>query len=296
MRLRIMKKIIEDSISKLGYSIQSVPGGIRIDNYIYAMNTLEELSRFNFLKTEIEAIKLISNVYYSRLPYVVIEQGIFNNFDALMERVKMKCATVIDAISEVLPKQNENSISIKIPEIRGIDELTKIVKDLDTILSQSLINEYFDAKVEVQNFDTGSNWIEIVVGTGLALNFVAGLAWSAAVIRKKLIEGDLMKQKVRSLEIGNEALNAIEQGLEKEIEILCDSEAKQLLLENNISDPKPEYTQRVKHSIKLLANLISKGAEIHPALNTPEESKNLFPDFAKLPNIQSKIKELPKSE
>lgn len=291
-----MKNILEKSIKKLNYKGEGTNVGIRISEYNEAMDVLEELSRFNFLKIQIDQLKQLSNIYYSRLPNIIVDQKTYNKFAELINIIKMKCESVIEAISEAIPNQNENSISIKIPDINSLSELTKITKDLDTILNQSLINKYFEAKVEIQNFDSGTNWIEVIVGTGVALNFVAGLTWSAAVIRKKLLEGDMLKQQVTSYKIQNDALQAIENGLEEEIELLCDREAKSLIDENNIKDPNPEFIKRVQHSIKLLAGLLKKGAEVHSALNAPEEAKNLFPDYAKLSNIHSKIKELPKSK
>jgi len=42
----------------------------------------------------------------------------------------------------------------------------------------------------------------------------------------------------------------------------------------------------------MLAELINKGAEIHPAWVAPENVANLFPDPTKLVGLESKIKKL----
>lgn len=54
----------------------------------------------------------------------------------------------------------------------------------------------------------------------------------------------------------------------------------------------PENIERIKNSITTFADLIGKGAEIHPALVAPENVSNLFPDPTKLIGVESKIKRL----
>ena len=50
--------------------------------------------------------------------------------------------------------------------------------------------------------------------------------------------------------------------------------------------------ERVKYTIKEFAEMIEKGAEIHPALQAPESVQNLFRDFKNVSKIESKIKQL----
>lgn len=54
----------------------------------------------------------------------------------------------------------------------------------------------------------------------------------------------------------------------------------------------PENIERIKNSITTFADLIGRGAEIHPALVAPENVTNLFPDPTKLISVESKIKRL----
>lgn len=72
---------------------------------------------------------------------------------------------------------------------------------------------------------------------------------------------------------------------------MIESEATNIYNENFKGD-NPEQIERLKHSIKLLSEQIDKGAEIHPALNAPENVKNLFPDTKNIATIESKIKKL----
>ena len=53
-----------------------------------------------------------------------------------------------------------------------------------------------------------------------------------------------------------------------------------------------EKTERIKYSIKLICELMDKGVEIHPALKASGEIGKLFPDYANLSLIESRIREL----
>ena len=66
----------------------------------------------------------------------------------------------------------------------------------------------------------------------------------------------------------------------------------QNLYNDNFEGDNNEQVERLKNSIKMLSKLIDKGAEVHPALNQPENVKNLFPKMAESQSIQSKIKKI----
>ena len=72
---------------------------------------------------------------------------------------------------------------------------------------------------------------------------------------------------------------------------MIEAEARALYNESFEGDDN-EQIERLKLSIKMLSNLIEKGAEIHPALNQPEQVSNLFPDMKKLNSLESRIKKL----
>ncbi len=129
------------------------------------------------------------------------------------------------------------------------------------------------------------------MGTTAAVELVGGLAWAAAVVFKKIQEGRLIEEHVKSLKIKNDSLKEIQNKQKEQLAELVEAEAENLVNEI-FSENKIEKIERIKHSIKLLAEMLEKGAEVHPALNQPESVKNLFPDIKNLQSLETRIKKL----
>ncbi|GAI89905.1 unnamed protein product [marine sediment metagenome] len=145
--------------------------------------------------------------------------------------------------------------------------------------------------MKIEKIEGGSIWIDVFVGSTVAINTIGCLAWSAAVIFKKIQEGKIIEQHVRSLKIKNDSLDDIKKAQKEELDVLVEAEAKSI----NDKFFKPENNEqieRIKNSIKLLSGQLQKGAEIHPPLEAPENVVNLFPKMPDILGIESKIKQL----
>jgi len=81
----------------------------------------------------------------------------------------------------------------------------------------------------------------------------------------------------------------LEKAQRKLLKQLVDSESR--AIEDSFFDShENERQERIKESIRTLSDLIFKGTEIHPALTTPVEAKEVFPKYDGLPT--STIKQL----
>ncbi|MEQ8561190.1 MAG: hypothetical protein RID18_06750, partial [Cytophagales bacterium] len=96
-------------------------------------------------------------------------------------------------------------------------------------------------------------------------------------------------EHVKSLELANEQKVAFIEAQKKQLELLVQTEAK-IISDEYYKETNPEDLERLKHSIVTVSELINKGLEIHPSLNTPEQVSNLFPDFKNLNLIESRTK------
>ena len=62
------------------------------------------------------------------------------------------------------------------------------------------------------------------------------------------------------------------------------------MTEHGLEDSNNEYKNRLIYAVTELSKLIVRGVEILPATISSEDAKNLFPDFNKLDQIESRIK------
>lgn len=201
---------------------------------------------------------------------------------------------LIENFSEVLkstvPEETVDSINIKLPSINDFDELSKVSRDIHIGLTQVIFNDEIEGQTRIISVENGSIWLNVLVGT-TAVTVIASLVWSAAVIYKKIQEGKLLEEQVRGLKVKNESLEDILKAQKAETSLMIQSEAEHVNSEH-FKINAPENIEKIKNSITIFAELIGKGAEIHPALVAPESVSNLFPDPTKLIGLESKIKRL----
>lgn len=196
-----------------------------------------------------------------------------------------------NTISEISGESNIDSISIKLPPINDFEDLAKVSSELHKILTQAIVNDEINGQVRIDSVENGSIWLDIYLGSAAAVSLVGSLSWAAAVIYKKVQEGKIFEEHAKSLSIKNDSLQEIQKKQKEALAIMIDAEARNLY-DENFSGNNNEQIERLKNSIKLLSNLIEKGAEVHPALNQPEKVKNLFPKMNQLQTVESKIKKL----
>jgi hypothetical protein len=186
----------------------------------------------------------------------------------------------------------ESDIYVRFETVGDLPAFNTQLAMLQLLLEQTILDPKIGGKMEIRSLDKGSVWLHLFVGSVQAVGFVGSIAWSAAVVYKKFQEGRLVEQHVEALKIKNEALKQIQEAQEKLLKDVVEAEAKHLEKEIFGDEENPDRLERIKHAIRLMQELLEKGAEVHPALMAPENVKNLFPDFKKLGSVESKIKQI----
>lgn len=195
-----------------------------------------------------------------------------------------------------LRMQADRSVYIKLPPTTDAGENGKYLIDFDKHLKQVLLAlPQKDTKIELRGCETGSIWVELYLGNPIAVLFVGSLAWAAAVVYKKVNEGRMFSEYVKSLKIKNEGLQNLADAQKALLDSMVEAEARNLSEEYYGSADEPETLARVKNTIREFSRLMEKGAEIHPALKAPEEVRNLFPDLRQLQKIESRVKMIPEN-
>lgn len=242
---------------------------------------------------------IINDPFYFSLLRKQVDDNIRVNDDELARHFTSKVSSLLQQYDIVYraintlspPDAGENSISIKMSKVRDLDDLYKTAQDFNIIFSQLILNEKIGGSLEIKNVENGSVWLDVFVGTPLAVSVIGSLTWAAAVVYKKIQEGKIIEEHVKSLKIKNESLTDLMMAQKELLKSTVEIEARNIETQY-FSDGNNEQLGRIKNSISLLATQIEKGSEVHPYLNAPEDVKNLFPDMKKLPQIESKIPRL----
>ncbi|WP_339921036.1 hypothetical protein [uncultured Flavobacterium sp.] len=291
--LKLIKLQLQNIQTRLIWTINQIPNA---NNTLYEISNLKEL---RVIISELESMGLFESV-----TKILLDSAIFTtsndtirvqaNENSLISIQLNLLKSLIENFYEVLkstvPEESIDSINIKLPPVNDFDELSKVSREIHVGLTQVIFNEEVNGQTRIISVENGSIWLNVLVGT-TAVTVIASLVWSAAVIFKKIQEGKLLEEQVRGLKVKNESLEDILKAQKAETNLMIQAEAEHLNSEH-FKVNAPENIQKIKNSITIFAELIGKGAEIHPALVAPENVSNLFPDPTKLIGLESKIKRL----
>lgn len=229
-----------------------------------------------------------------------VATGEHHKLQAALDRLRDVFSVLKMALESVLPELSEEVIRIRLPDEIDyhavIADLGKIFKILEqSLIDFPLADDHAPTQIRLLGWETGSWWIDVAVGSAELVAIVGSIAWGAAVVRRKWAEGTLMIEKAREVGAEADVVEHLGKKLKESIDVVVDTEAKNIAATHGRGRLGFEHQERLKYSIRELFEMISRGAEIHPALMEPSKATDLFPDFSKLNTISSKVRELPQS-
>ncbi len=290
--LKIIKNELKRLIEKFNWKVEVIPNNqsyTKFSNLISIRQTINEIQELNIFEYFVMTLKT-SAIFTSSANEMSIQQGEANVIISNLNSLKTLSENFLNTLTKTLPEEDPDSINIKLPQVNDFDELSNASKQFHIALTQVIFNKEINGETKIVSVENGSIWFNVFVGLS-AVTVIASLAWSAAVIYKKIQEGRLLEQQVRSLKVKNESLDDILVAQKAETQLMIEAEADHINSEY-FKENAAENIERIKNSITILADLIGKGAEIHPALQAPENVSNLFPDVKNLLGLESKIKRI----
>lgn len=296
MRLRELKEILEANVDGIKVKSKQVPQKkeYEVSNIRDLYESVMNISSFDFIIEEINVLEGMTYIFNNKSSTVVIDGTDYKKLYVNVDNIDMKVRAVISAISEAIPDQSENSVSIKLPDTTDLKGVSNYIKEIDTILNQSLIGE-FQGTIKLQNFDTGSNWIEVILANKEAVVLLGSIVKGTyEFIKEEYLVWKQMKHKIETLNTDMAAKKLLLDAMKDSVNAKARSHAIAITKEFKITDGQAEYETGLTHSIVTLAELIYEGAEVHTALNAPEEAKEVYPDSKEIRKIISNtVKLLP---
>lgn len=290
MRLLALKRAIEKAQQVFNFETYNSSGMYYIKNVAEVKSAVLELLHAHFFnEKEIDMLSPIINSMGDVISFS--NNSTYNDLVRLLGHIKYSIEFMNEWFQKNMPSnEDEPIINIKLPQIQNFSDLSFIADKLEGRFT-SVVNEIEGGKVEIKQFDHGSFWIVVAVGTPVALAFIAGMAWSAAVVYKKMKEAEMAKREVERAGLQNEAIKQLVDFQKREINELAMVEAN--ALENKFfSQQDNERAQRIRESIKDISELLIKGVQIQSALSAPESVSNLFPNYKNLSLVESNIKKI----
>ena len=275
---------LKENWQDLSFEERKINGG-----FFYKLSNLSSVKSNLKLASEITSFKqVVKNIENYSPGFNVVEGEVVldprgrNAFSADYNQLNLKITTIIDLFDSFNYKQSDNGFDIKLPPEITLSELGKCSKDLDQIFSTCPLLSRENATISLSSVDVGSIWLSFLVGgTAIAtvLSMVAVLIDKALIIRSHYLTTKTQMETYRSIKLSNDMIERMEEVHETASKQLLETHCKELCEKYDVKDP--EDFERMKNSLHLLSDWMSKGLEIHAAIKASPEVKAVFPPLEK---------------
>jgi hypothetical protein len=289
MRLRDMQKIIgKVEVDKLYLDHEHYNDKYYFSNLSMYKSTLTKVSEIEIFSTDINIIKN-SPLFETTLNSCEMEEKSGEHVKIAAFNVYNSTRLLQRMLETILPVQDEAQISVKMPESTNLEDFIAEMNKLNTAISQVVHNKEINGQVIIKNWEPGSFWMDLFLGTKEAVFLIASIAWASVVINNKIKEGKMLDEKLRGIKIENDHLEHVADKHKIIIDELLEAEANNIL-HKDFDSENHDMLARIKNSINIFTEMLSDGLEVHSALEGKDNVKEIFPDYKKMEFVESKIK------
>lgn len=286
MRLSEIRKIILENIDNLSITHSSPNNNqVTIQNITKTVNALENLSQLTFLSKRIDGLRNMEEIYTARTSTILVAYSDFDVFNRRLTEFRTQCETIIDLAASTISPMNENTICVKLVETSNISDVKKLLLNLDEAFSQISNLTNYKGSAKFAGFESGTNWIYLVIDGSKYVALVYLLIRCAYQIALDYNNYKLLQQRYQGAFIQNQSDEAIKD--------VISSMASRLTKEIDDSE-KLEFVQdeinRFTHATTKLANILVEGNKVVASLTAPPEQQSKLAQSAK--QISSQLNEL----
>ncbi|EOB3454974.1 hypothetical protein ACIJDO_000089 [Enterococcus hirae] len=291
MRFRETKEIIDNNLNKLDFKSSSLHnGGYKIEDYSDLISAINNIQPLGFIDKEIKSLMSIETPlnYQTASGSMTMDTTTYQKFSKHVQTIIDKCEAIKTVIEISLPEQSDLSLTVGLPDIKSIPELTDFYKQLSKIFT--LYFEKDADKIEIQNYDSGSLWTEIIFGSAAIMMSFGSLIKLCSHIFIKIREHKIAELQFDELEFDHQ----MKQELKRKLldKALNDIESDVITFLPEEDKTNKEKIGNTSKALMLLYELLDKGTTFETALKTNEEIKESFPslDTMKSLPVSAKLK------
>lgn len=191
-------------------------------------------------------------------------------------------------LKKIVPTATETDFLIKFPKPDDFKVLLKDMSDIEKHISMIVNDESINSTMEIHNWEYGSYWINLTLGSIVVVQLMGAITWSAAYISTQINKQKEQELYLRQMNAQTEMIENIKNTHKVYLEQLIDNEIKHISKEH-FKEEDNQRDKKIKNTIKLFSEIIQRGGEFQPSLISPQEIKDSYPDFGALEYIESKV-------
>ena len=154
--------------------------------------TLRKLLEIPYFKDE------FADFFYKNFLSTEIEE--FTKNETALYKIKLIKDIIIfyrTCFEKMYPELNEFSISIKIPDEYTLEKIGKYFNDLQSKIYPLLIDKRIEGDFILENFDTGSKWIDVNLKSAKALGIIIALLTGAMELANQIQDFRLKELEIK---------------------------------------------------------------------------------------------------
>ncbi|MEC3796855.1 hypothetical protein A6g_10315 [Bacillus velezensis] len=281
MRLRELRAILGQYKDKIKYESKAIQHSSKTDVYGLqkTFNAINQVAKLGFLDADIKRLSRFESVYNfrSKNDSMRLEISEYREIDTTINIIKEKIEGYQKLLSISIPENEENVLSVRLPQYKEISDLKEFFDKLEKALHNGLKieeNTGDGQKYQLQNFDTGSLWVDILFNKESLLLF-GQLIKLAINYQKASLTQRKMELEVEHLELDLELKKTYTDAIKQRLKLTLDAETKNLESSGNYSE---ESINSMRMSIQTLGNLMNEGTQFHTPLNAPDDVRQAMPE------------------
>lgn len=293
MRLNQIYNIVRDnyeSVSKFtGTQTGNSPQIFQIDSWGDCFESLEELVSIKALKTDVDKIFSFSPVLLEYKKSISVEAALYNKLIKAFKELSGKMKAIMELYESMGMEEKKCGFDVMLPYEESFDKFTSNITQFNKFLTTCPAT--CSSNIKLTGSDVGSTWLTFAIAGMPALLALGKFVKYAMEIRLLNLQCLQAKQTIRI----NDRAEALLDNLDKNYNDLIESQSSAIATEiqNETEWKAPEDHKKIAEAIKILGDLMSKGLELHPSLDSPEDVTAAFPkaETQKLPVFAPKYLE-----
>lgn len=284
MRFREQQLIIDENINNLTIDSDKLnDGSIVIKNTLKLTKAISNISIIGAFDTEISNLL---NQGFSMTPIgnIVVQQNLINFFISNVTTIKNKALAIKSSLDLSLPKQDENSITIGLPDYTDLSKIDDVISDLTNSLEMICSVDSYRSKVKVQNFDSGSLWLEVKLDNFAAISFLAFIIKTSLSLVSQYMGIKAQKKSLESMDYDSQ----VKQNLTKSMEEIFNFQVRQTLENANKNEEKGidnEDLTKLTKVVFTITKLLGEGTTFTPAKLENNNEKIDFPSIEMIKSL-----------
>jgi hypothetical protein len=288
MRLRDIENLVETNLPFLKITQEgNTQGGVlcKTKELRQCIAALDNLERYPLFSSSVRDLKKIPGIVTFISSHITannfeLTHSSFNSFNEKIEGIISTATQVKRLLNLLLPPQETDSVSILLPSLQTVGDLSSLAAKLQKVFDQLLSHEKTQGEVKLSGFDTGSMWIELVF-VGAALKMFAWVVRTVILIKREEMLNQQLLDSIKARKVQTEMINSLASDLKEQAEMLNREQISQIMRDLDITENGHEYSERLRYCVSAVRELIETGIQVYPSLTSSKETKDDFPDFSK---------------